>query len=255
MNLRTGVFVMGRTLRVLVVAGTTAAAVAVAVSPATASTCQVINGSTAFPSVQAAVDAAAPGARLVISGTCIGSTVVTKDLTLAGSAFGPNRPVLSGGGAVRVLGIEPQATVTLTDVIIRNGNAAAGTGGGGIQNTGSLKAIRVLVTRNRTTGPGGGILNLGDLVLTRSLVSKNVSPSDGGGIYNAGHLVTWASDLKGNTAGGVGGGMFAEGVATMHRGVVTGNTAGDTGGGILTVNILTLDGTRVFGNIPDDCVC
>ena len=207
------------TLRALAVAGTAAAAVAVVTAPASAAACQVTNGSAAFGSVQAAVDAASAGDRLVISGTCTGGTVVTKDLTLAGSATGPNRPVLSGGNTVRVLGIEPQATVTLTDVIIRSGNAAAGSGGGGIQNSGSLKAVRVLVTGNRTTGAGGGILNLGDLVLTRSLVSSNRTPSDGGGIFNAGSLVTWSTDLKGNTAGGVGGGMFAEGIATMHGGV------------------------------------
>jgi hypothetical protein len=246
---------MRRALRALAVAGSAAAAVTVVATPASAAGCRVTDGSAAFGSLQAAVDAATGGDRLVISGTCTGGTVVTKDLTLAGSAPGPNRPVLSGGNAVRVLGIEPQATVTLTDVIIRNGTAAAGTGGGGIQNSGSLTAIRVLVTGNRTTGPGGGILNLGDLVLTRSLVSSNRSPSDGGGIFNAGDLVTWSTDLKGNTAGGVGGGMFAEGVATMHGGLVTGNTAGDTGGGILTVNVLTLDNTRVIGNTPDDCVC
>jgi hypothetical protein len=237
-----------------VVAGTAAAAVGVVATPASAAACRVTNGSAAFGSLQAAVDAATAGDRLVISGTCTGSTDVSKDLTLAGSAPGPDRPVLSGGGTVRPLTIEPQATVTLTDVIIRNGSSGTG-GGGGVQNVGSLKAIRVLVTGNRTSVAGGGILNLGDLVLTRSLVSNNRSPLEGGGIFNAGDLVTWSTDIKGNTAGGVGGGMFAEGVATMHGGVVTGNTAGDTGGGILTVNVLTLDNTRVFGNVPDDCAC
>ena len=246
---------MRRALRVLVVAGIATAAVAVAATPASAATCRVTNGSKAFGSLQAAVDAAAAGDRLGILGTCTGATVVSKNLTLAGSTRGPHRPVLSGGNAVRVLQIEPQATVTLTNVIIRNGNAAAGTGGGGIQNSGSLKAIHVVVTRNRTTGPGGGILNLGDLVLIRSLVSGNLAPSDGGGIYNAGDLVTWSSALIGNTAGGVGGGMFAEGIATMHHSLVAGNTAGDTGGGILTVNVLTLDRTRVVRNTPDNCVC
>jgi hypothetical protein len=246
---------MARAFRVLVVAGAMVAATAVMVTPAAAAACRVTNGAAAFGSLQAAVDAAAPGARLVISGTCTGATVVTKNLTLAGSAPGPNRPVLTGAGAVRVLRIEPEAAVRLTDVIIRNGNAADGSGGGGIQNVGTLTAIRVLVTGNRTAGAGGGILNLGDLVLTRSLVSSNRTPSDGGGIFNAGDLTTWSTDLKGNTAGGVGGGMFAEGVATMHGGLVTGNTAGDAGGGILTVNVLTLDNTRVVGNVPDDCVC
>jgi hypothetical protein len=249
---------MARTrIRAFLVGTVVAAATIGAAVPASAAApaCTVRNGSAAFSSLQAAVDAAGPGARLVVSGTCRGSTVVTKDLTLAGSTFGVNRPVLSGGGSVRVLRIEPEATVTLTDLIIRDGNAAAGSGGGGIQNVGTLTAIRVLVTRNRTTGAGGGILNLGDLELVRSLVSLNRSPSDGGGIFNAGDLTTWSTDIKGNTSGGVGGGIFAEGFTTLHTGVITGNTAADTGGGILTVNVLVLDRTKVFGNAPDDCVC
>jgi hypothetical protein len=246
---------MMRALRILLMAGATAAATVAVAPPVSAAACQVTRGAATYGTLQAAVDAASPGDRLVIAGTCTGATVVAKNLTLAGAATGSARPVLTGADAVRVLRIEPTATVTLTDVIIRNGNAAAGSGGGGIQNVGTLKAVRVLVTRNRTTGAGGGILNLGDLVLTRSLVSLNSSPSDGGGIFNAGDLVTWSTDIKGNTAGGVGGGMFAEGVAALHGGVVTGNTAADAGGGILTVNILTLDGTQVVGNVPDDCVC
>ncbi len=248
---------MARTgVKAFLLIGAAVATVTVGAAPASAAAaCSVRNGTAAFSSLQAAVDAASPDARLVISGTCRGSTVVTRNLTLAGSTFGVNRPVLTGGGTVRVLRVEPEATVTLTDLIIRDGNAAAGSGGGGIQNVGTLTAIRVLVTRNRTTGAGGGILNLGDLELIRSLVSLNRSPSDGGGIFNAGDLTTWSTDIKGNTAGGVGGGMFAEGFATLHTGVITGNTAGDTGGGILTVNVLVLDRTKIFGNAPDDCVC
>src|SRR5689334_22669216 len=245
-------FAMRRALRALVVAGTAAAEVGVVATPASAAACRVTNGSAAFGSLQAAVDAAAAGDRLMISGTCTGSTDVSKDLTLAGSAPGPDRPVLSGGGTVRPLTIEPQATVTLTDVIIRNGSSGTG-GGGGVQSVGSLKAIRVLVTGNRTSVAGGGILNLGDLVLTRSLVSNNRSPLEGGGIFNAGDLVTWSTDIKGNTAGGVGGGMFAEDVATRPGGVVPASTAGDTAGGILTDSVLTLDKTLGVGTGPDDC--
>jgi hypothetical protein len=249
---------MARTgIRAGLLAGAIGATVAVGAVPAAAvpPPCVVRDGAATFGTVQAAVDAASPGARLVVSGTCRGSTVVAKNLTLAGSTFGVNRPVLSGGGTVRVLRIEPEATVALTDLIIRDGNAAAGSGGGGIQNVGTLTATRVLVTRNRTTGAGGGILNLGDLVLIRSLLSLNRTPSDGGGIFNAGDLTMWSTDIKGNTSGGVGGGIFAEGIATLHTGVITGNTAADTGGGILTVNILTLDRTKIFGNTPNDCDC
>ena len=57
---------MRRGLRALAVAGTAAAAVAVVTTPASAAACQVTDGSAAFGSVQAAVDAASAGDRLVI---------------------------------------------------------------------------------------------------------------------------------------------------------------------------------------------
>ena len=59
--------------------------------------------------------------------------------------------MLTGANAVRVLRVDPEATVTLTDVIIRNGNAAAGQRRAAASRTsGTLTAIRVLVTQNRT---------------------------------------------------------------------------------------------------------
>jgi hypothetical protein len=251
------VFVMARTgIKAFLLVGAAVATVVVAAAPASAATaCSVRNGSAAFRSLPAAVAAAPAGSRLVIAGTCAGPVTIGKDLTLAGRDFGVHRPVLTGQHVSRVLSIEPQATVTISDVIIRDGNSTGPSGGGGLQSSGTVTLVRVLVTRNSTVGAGGGILNLGDMVLVRSFVSKNRSGSDGGGIFNAGDLTTWRTDLVGNVAPGVGGGMFAEGVATMHGGIVTRNTAGDVGGGILTVNILTLDRTRVFGNAPDDCVC
>ncbi|HEY6746424.1 MAG TPA: hypothetical protein VI357_12000 [Mycobacteriales bacterium] len=249
---------MARTGITAFLVGTAVAAVTIgAAVPAAASApaCSVRNGSAAFGSLQAAIAAAPAGSRLVIAGTCVGPFVIDKDLTLAGRDYGAHRPVLTGAHVSRVMIIEPVATVAISDVIIRDGNSTGPSGGGGLQNVGTVNLTRVLVTNNRTVGAGGGILNLGDMVLVRSLVSKNVSGSDGGGIYNAGDLTTWRTDLVANMAPGVGGGMFAEGIATMHGGRVTRNVAGDTGGGILTVNILTLDGTRVFGNSPNDCEC
>jgi hypothetical protein len=238
-------------LAVALAAGTLAAA---GPAEATSSTCRVTNGATTVRDLQAAIDAAAPGARLVISGTCSGPFAVTKDLALVGKNPGAKRPVLTGNNTTRVLGVGEPAHVTLTDVVIRNGNAAA-FGGGGINNSGTLTATRVLVTGNHAAGSGGGILNLGDMVLVRSLIVGNRSGFDGGGIFNAGDLTTWSTSIIGNSTVGVGGGMFAEGIAALHGGVVTLNRATDAGGGILTVNILTLDRTLVFGNTPSNCEC
>jgi hypothetical protein len=247
------------TIRTILLVGVTAAAtVVVAATPAqAASPCKVRDGAATYGTLPAAVDAADPGATLVITGTCgAGETIIAKDLTLAGGAFGANRPVLTGRNAFRVLRIEPEATVTLTDLIIRDGNSAAFSGGGGILNAGDLTVIRVHVTHNRgTTGAGGGILNFGNLELTRSTVSDNRSPFEGGGIFNAaGDIVTWRATITGNVAAGVGGGIFNEGSVRMHASLVSQNTA-QAGGGITNVSILDLDRTSVVNNVPDNCDC
>ncbi|HST63927.1 MAG TPA: hypothetical protein VLM05_01955, partial [Mycobacteriales bacterium] len=92
-----------RAVKAVLVAGLVGASVTAGALPAGATPppCRVSNGATTYGTLQTAVDAASPGARLVVTGTCRGSTVVTRSVTLAGSTFGVNRPMLSGGGTVR----------------------------------------------------------------------------------------------------------------------------------------------------------
>ena len=89
--------------------------------------CRVTNTDSgkSYTALQAAVDAAKSGARLTIRGTCVGNTVVAKDLTLAGVNSRLNgEPRLSGGLHARVLTIEKSAVVELRDVEIRGGSSS-----------------------------------------------------------------------------------------------------------------------------------
>jgi hypothetical protein len=152
-----------------------------------------------------------------------------------------------------VLDVELDARVRLTDLVLTHGSE-------GLENFGTVTAIRTAITGNVLGGgAGAGVVNRGLLTLTRSSVTGNRSTFDGGGIYNTGvgTLVTWRTTVARNTAGGAGGGILDEGMSVLHKSLVTGNVAG-TGGGIFAnfaQSPPVLDRTRVVGNHPDNCVC
>ena len=85
---------------------------------------------TEYATLQAAVDAASPGATLEIKGVCAGSTIVGRDVVLRGvaaKAFGP--ATLSGANAGRVLRVNAPSTTTVRGLTLTGGNT---TDGGGI---------------------------------------------------------------------------------------------------------------------------
>src|SRR5438477_11326912 len=71
-------------------------------------TCLVVdtNSNHSYTSLQAAVNAAAPGDTLFVKGTCTGTTEIGKNLTVTGqSASGTKTATLNGGGQGSVLTI------------------------------------------------------------------------------------------------------------------------------------------------------
>jgi hypothetical protein len=205
---------------------------------AAASKCLIINDAlnASYRSLQAAQDAAAAGATLWVRGGCVGTTTVTKDLTLTGQQPpGFTSPTLDGAGQASVLSITGGFAVTINTLTIRGGDTGSTNfkGGGGILNDqgGTVTLNGSTITGNRTSFLGGGIFNSGTVTLNDSTVSNNGARNGGGGISNrAGSTVTLngSSSITRNTAF-LGGGIF-----------------NDPGG---TVN---LNGGTVTDNIPDD---
>ena len=235
--------------------------------------------------LQAAIGAAAPGATLVIRGTCVGTFVVDKDLTLQGRG---HRPTLDAGGAGTVLTIPAAnrstgALVRIADLDITGGSpggienwgrltldrsTVSGSTGFGIYNNGDFGGTTVSLRRSVVRcNAGGGIWSwLGDLTLTHSSLSGNmgvgaigidssfhldhstVSGNGGGGIV-AGSQAVFALDhstVRGNTGRGI----------TVSNGsvVVTDSTVSDnTGGGIYegVLGYLTVRHSRVIHNTAD----
>jgi hypothetical protein len=230
------------------------------------SRCSIINNAAAnsYTSLQAAVDAASPGAALLVRGRCIGVTMINKSLSITGqSAAGSGSPTLDGGGGGSVLTVGSGVSVTITSLTITNGNAALG---GGIHNYGSVTLDASTMTGNTASGDtprGGAIYNDGggtSVVLQDGTTIKgNDSQFAGGGVSvgNGGLTVKDTSSISGNTAAYYGGGVaVAYGSVTLQdKSSVQDNT--DTyyeGGGIYDFDgtVILSDSSSVHDNGAPD---
>jgi parallel beta-helix repeat protein len=222
-----------------------------------------------FPTIQAAVNAAAAGDTILVSpGTYVELVdFLGKPITVE-STDGPATTVIDGNHAGTVVRISagPAQTPTLRGFTVRNGVGQFS--GGGIITTGGP----ALIEGNRVTGNsncngaievffsdatvrnnvisgnapnncggglgGGGILigGAGAATITGNVITDNVSSSDGGGIamWAAGAPTISGNVISGNTAniGGVGGGIshFNASNSLITNNLIVGNTAGQGGG-------------------------
>ncbi|HVO22295.1 MAG TPA: CSLREA domain-containing protein [Candidatus Margulisiibacteriota bacterium] len=115
-----------------------------------------------------------------------GDLDLRSDLTINGTDT--TFPVISGGGIDRVFDILVSGVVTLSRLIIQNGNtSSADAAGGGMRNAGNLTLLDISVRNNTVQGgDGGGIGNLssGRMQLTNVTISGNLAANWGGGIFN-----------------------------------------------------------------------
>lgn len=277
--------VQGRRRRVvamLIVALATTAGVGVAPASVSAAAppCKVVNVRTGASTakLQVALDKAAAGDTLRITGTCKGSFTVgsgyakSRKLTLVRGATSADLQG-TGGSVLKVVG----GTIAITGLRITGGDGVGcstygGTPdvacGGGIWNAARLTLTKVTVTGNRAgqTGAqfrrGGGIFNdgAGVLRLVRSTVSGNLA-AEGGGIANDGGTVTIVrSTIAANTASiadgpARGGGIYSYGTLSLDRSTVRDNEANSaveaTGAGIYAWGpgmIITILRSTVSGN-------
>jgi CSLREA domain-containing protein len=86
--------------------------------------------------------------------------------------------------------------------------------GGGINNSGSLTLIDVVIANNIAPGYGGGIDSGSFLQITNSVIRHN-DAFHGGGISNNGAMFITASQVLSNTASRWGGGIYQAGLGSM----------------------------------------
>jgi hypothetical protein len=219
-----------------------AAALAGAV-PAAASQANLVDCNANHNALQPAIDGAAKGGTLLVTGTCTGPFTISNDLTIEGIG----QAVLDGDQSGRTVTVGSGALVRLDDLIITDGI-------GGINNQGTLTVAGSTVSGNTASnGPGGGINNAvnATLVVSVSTVRDNYSLGAGGGINNNGSLTVRDSHLFGNSADNCGG-IDSTGIgvtASVGQSSVHDNIARVAdGGGICDSSTLTLSGSSVYGN-------
>jgi hypothetical protein len=124
---------MGRTLRILTAGAFAAAALALAAGPASAATKTVCSSGCPFTSIQAAIEAATPGATITIGpGSYYENVVVKKSLTLKGAGMetivypASSMPVCGGGslcgGAASNIILVQASNVTITNMWLKGDN-------------------------------------------------------------------------------------------------------------------------------------
>ena len=156
------------------------------------------SGTTAItfaPSLTGPITLAAPAAHG-------GPLAIATTLTISGPAAGITIRRQSTDPAFRILRVGEGATVTLTNLALRNGKTDLQQGGG-IINLGTLTLVNCTVAGNASTRFGGGIENQGPLTLAHSTVADNSAPG-GGGIDNVDvRLVATNSVIARNSGGGI----------------------------------------------------
>jgi parallel beta-helix repeat protein len=228
--------------------------------------CDVCPTGCRFASVQAAIDASAPGTTIrICAGTYFESITIARDLTLIGAGDGADpagNTILQGPGSGRVVDItEPAATVALQGLRITGG--ATTDNGGGVRSRAGLLTMAGCTVTGNSAANAAGILNFGGdctLIMSDCTVSANTVTGvdgNGGGIMNAsGIAILTNCRVTGNTATSNGGGIFSGTSAaslTLIRTTVTGNHAGTEGGGIFNIGqVVCSNANSVTGNTADD---
>jgi predicted outer membrane repeat protein len=117
-----------------------------------------------------------------------GELLVDKSIAISGPRA--RNLVLDGNGSSRVFHIAPERTVTLSNLIIRNGSANANDGGG-IYNDQAVLTLNDCTVTGNAADYGGAIYNNGfagsaTLEINNSNIHDNTAAHTGGGIYNDG---------------------------------------------------------------------
>jgi hypothetical protein len=220
--------------------------------------CDVCARGCPFRSIQAAIDAAAPGATIdICPGTYREDLTIAKDLTLvgAGDGRGARNSIVLGTGTKSVVRIDGDSTsVTLEKIRLTGGDSDTGGGlrtqnpngtveltgctvsgntalvGGGIDNSADmLTLIDTDITGNTAAALGGGIAGSGTLMLTNCRVSGNMSLDSAGGIYTELTTTLTACTVSDNMAPGWGGGILNEGSLNLINSEVSDNTVSASG--------------------------
>lgn len=194
--------------------------------------------------IQAAVDRAASRDTIHVAvGAYTGEgsnvVVITKDIHIVGgwNASFDSRigySTIDGQKVRRGVWIRSGVSARLSRLVVQDGRASFGAGGGGILNEGDLLIEHSIIRQNHSWA-GGGIMNSnGSLTIDSSTVSRNSSDVNGGGISNSftGSIVINNSTISNNTMGNGSGGGGGGGISNYSSSPIQVNSSSLIGNGI-----------------------
>lgn len=216
-----------------------------------------------YPTIAAAIAAAAPGNPITVAAGTYYEHNITIDKALSITGTGPNSTIVDGQGLGRVFSITTPDSVSISGVTIRNG--AVWGAGGGIYNGGNLTLNSSSVFSN-TAFAGAGIANARSLTVTNTALINNVATLVGGGGIDNGtsnaHMNLYNVDIGYNRTSGPtlnGGGilMYDGSQATLRFVAIYANGSASAtsetahaGGGIYAGpgTTLTIDQSAIYSN-------
>ncbi len=204
--------------------------------------------------------ATAEGGGLWNSGA--GQFTVTNTAVVGNTAAGVTADQ-GGGGLFQEAGATGNLTVNGGTITDNKATGAAGSGGGILNDQGTVEVTGTTIARNTSVRAGGGIeANIGSTTLDTVNLSTNTTgagPGNGGGLHltGAGDVKVLGSTVSGNKAAAEGGGLWnsATGTFLVEGTTVSANTAGGNdadqgGGGIFNDGgALTVRGSKVLDNV------
>ena len=185
-----------------------------------------------------------------------GELRVTNSMSIVGGSG----TAIDGQSGTRVFNLGSSTTnpaVDISDLTVQNGGTGSSDGGGIYADYAAVTLTNVLV-KGGDAAYGGGIYSAyyASLWLVNSVVDSNAATDYGGGLYLDGSASITDSTVSNNTAGrgayGYGGGMYiSSGQVTLDNTTVSGNSSGYEGGGIYTDEVLRMTGGSLSNNLVE----
>ncbi|MEZ6041530.1 MAG: CHRD domain-containing protein [Planctomycetaceae bacterium] len=185
------------------------------------------------------------------------------------AAAGTNGAVIVNLGTVDWVEVDGGIELSLLDIAFPAANVSDLLAGGTYINIHTSDnpngELRGQIVFPATMGSGGGVLNdQGSVSIVNSTIFGNLAARAGGGIETNGGIVTVidttldqnAAGIPGLATPGNGGGLHITGggMVTITGGTVNGNTAANEGGGLWNhaASTLTVDGVTISGNMAPE---